>query len=956
MSYVESLQDVLKRKNKTLWKRLEGIREKAEAVLQYVHGQFPYYTPHGIHHSLAVEEILNWLVLDEVKDKMAAEELFFLIVAAWLHDWGMVKAQDEPLTPEEVRNQHHLRTEMFLEQLHTKVGLELREAEIVGRICRGHRLREKLDTPLYGDLDFGSNILIRRRFLASLLRLADACDVTHSRLPEIIYFNISPQGLTEDHFKRHLTIYGVGRVPDAPHKLRISGVAREPRGAATIEEIRVHIQTELDSVKGFLGQHGIVLDVVAAQVDARGFINEPIRFALASERILDLLIGRTLYEREDVAIRELLQNAIDACYARVASDPKFSVENARIEIAVNQSRVVIEDNGIGMTFDWATKYLAQIGISFYASEAFEQLVQDKYDPISKFGLGILSCFLLGNELTIETKREGSEPCRFIIRNLQEGWLYQRGTRTTPGTQITLELKPSINVDLDISILHYARCVDIPIFLNGEALTHNWGMQSLEFIEYLSKEESQEESRTYTFQTPSFDCTLVEIDATIDGKPAILIANRGIFVELWNGTANNMQVLLGGVIGWINIKKSDIVELSVSRDRIISMIPIIVELVKLAAKDWVSRWKRKLPPRGLEEISYFLENELEESALSLFFWEELQLVVRPEQLMCPEFSKWMDYVEPRIDCTTSPLALLGEKAFRKAVGNEPYTVVLVPEFAPLSRSRADLKSFRRTVWDESYLIRRITGPDIQITDLSKKELLTGVIQILGMLPEQKRKQMGHISLQLSGDIPKPPSEISIAEIVSSVLDECVAGKALPDCMAPSWVLFGDYPEIFHVIAPSEIIIQTRPLVIQIGDHTICEVGNARIKCDRAYLDYDGRKISEITAPYRAKQIAGDWLACELLPSTSFLRKERLDRWKAFKRYVTEKSSSEPKVVPPIFLLDQGRKIFSQLWEKRDELAAHAHNGALARLWLAGFILHEFGSQVPIEREILSFFLD
>lgn len=49
------------------------------------------------------------------------------------------------------------------------------------------------------------------------------------------------------------------------------------------------------------------------------------------------------------------------------------------------------DNGIGMDEYVVSNYLAKVGRSYYGSKDFK-ILGLKMDPISRFGIGILSCF------------------------------------------------------------------------------------------------------------------------------------------------------------------------------------------------------------------------------------------------------------------------------------------------------------------------------------------------------------------------------------------------------------------------------------------------------------------------------------------------------------------------------------------------------------------------------------
>lgn len=89
MSYVRALRKILEDKDSKLNGKLLNIERIAESLLTYTAGKFPYYTPHDfVTHSRNVEENLNWIIDDCAKENMNPSEIFFLLVAAWLHDWG----------------------------------------------------------------------------------------------------------------------------------------------------------------------------------------------------------------------------------------------------------------------------------------------------------------------------------------------------------------------------------------------------------------------------------------------------------------------------------------------------------------------------------------------------------------------------------------------------------------------------------------------------------------------------------------------------------------------------------------------------------------------------------------------------------------------------------------------------------------------------------------------------
>ena len=460
MPYAIELVNVLRNKDEKLYHRLKLIEEIAQPLMSFTTGGFPFYTPHDFLHSKKVEENLNWIITDPVKDTLNAHEVFFAILAAWLHDWGMICKPDEK--PEKVRELHHIRTEENFEKYYAELGLDRREAQIVGRISKGHR-KVDLRSEEFEKTIFSTNIKIDVPFLAAAVRLADECDLTYNRVPELIYHSLNPTGSSKEHFDKHLSIGGVGIFPDSPYKIRFEARVYDPKGAETIRKVQAKVQEEVNNVKGILSEKGIHIEYVEAKIEARGFIDMPIGFRLDTEKVTKLLIGEGLYERADAAIRELLQNSVDACRLR---NRLLQHHEPKISIYLNDGNLVIEDNGIGMSYTEAYNFLSNKGFSYYKSQEFEDLKgQLGFDPISKWGLGALSCFMIANTMEIESKREGFEACSFAVSDVQEGWRYDQSVRKEVGTKITLKLSQHwTDEQLLDSVRYYVRDVEIPIYV------------------------------------------------------------------------------------------------------------------------------------------------------------------------------------------------------------------------------------------------------------------------------------------------------------------------------------------------------------------------------------------------------------------------------------------------------------------------------------------------------------
>ena len=115
------------------------------------------------------------------------------------------------------------------------------------------------------------------------------------------------------------------------------------------------------------------------------------------------IIKKWLYSDKDIFIRELISNGCDAVnkYKKLISLGEVqgnSDENYKIKISIDKenSALIFEDNGIGMTAEEVEKYINQV--AFSGAEDFFNTYKDKIneenDIIGHFGLGFYSSFMV----------------------------------------------------------------------------------------------------------------------------------------------------------------------------------------------------------------------------------------------------------------------------------------------------------------------------------------------------------------------------------------------------------------------------------------------------------------------------------------------------------------------------------------------------------------------------------
>ena len=167
---------------------------KIEKIMYNIAGKtkiyFPTFTNHGTDHLKNVEKYVDLMIPEDIKEKLSQEEIFFLLCGVWLHDVGMVPKDEEELKffksldptdrdefTVDVRDIHHVRSDNYIKENYEELGINKLEAKIIGQIAKGHR---KVDLNNLEDINY-NGISIKISTLASIVRLADECDVSKER-------------------------------------------------------------------------------------------------------------------------------------------------------------------------------------------------------------------------------------------------------------------------------------------------------------------------------------------------------------------------------------------------------------------------------------------------------------------------------------------------------------------------------------------------------------------------------------------------------------------------------------------------------------------------------------------------------------------------------------------------------------------------------------------------------
>lgn len=426
---------------------------------------FPNFTLHDITH---MKNVCRWMVnlLGDRKNDLSATEAALLVMAACCHDIGMSVSveqeeklkknpnsanwkkhfmaypkdeleymQESVITPRILRNyvrvNHHNR---ISEQITANDWLpELTSQNITRQnlieLCKSHGESLKTINPPE-DVDYDL------RFCAVLLRLADILDFDSTRAPDALFKHLGLN--TPEDYEHSISQLewlknrsgGFGKINLNKGTIHFSGSFSCIALEVQVKEYEKWVTDELISCAASLSKYnGEWSDFrlpykISENVDRQGYKFGDFRLTMDDDQVIKLLIGQNLYSDPGVFVRELLQNSIDAILTRRELDPHFRPDEGKIDIRTWRDNegydwFRIEDNGTGMDEKIILQYFLKIGNSYYTSDDFKVDRKrykigenNSFSPTSRFGIGILSCFLSdpnNNRIEVSTKRYSHSP-------------------------------------------------------------------------------------------------------------------------------------------------------------------------------------------------------------------------------------------------------------------------------------------------------------------------------------------------------------------------------------------------------------------------------------------------------------------------------------------------------------------------------------------------------------------
>jgi molecular chaperone HtpG len=320
-------------------------------------------------------------------------------------------------------------------------------ADIAGLVARSHGQPIRSCLPyLAKHYDIREYKGIHTVFLMAVVRIADYLQVHSDRAPEqILRVRQLRSPVSRGEWKAHDSIRDIRSTHEDPEAIFIDAVPKDVKTYLKLKSLLAAIQDELDGSWAALGEvygrydnlNGLGLglrrvrsnldddDAFAATVS---YVPCKAAFEAADADLLNLLIDPLYGHRPEIGVRELVQNAVDACRElkdhlhRRPGLPATNLPSQEADVVVTLEEqdsahtgwLEVADKGIGMTADVIRNYFLKAGASFRRSDAWRRSHEDESGKSrvlrsGRFGVGVLAAFLLGDQVEVSTRNVDAPP-------------------------------------------------------------------------------------------------------------------------------------------------------------------------------------------------------------------------------------------------------------------------------------------------------------------------------------------------------------------------------------------------------------------------------------------------------------------------------------------------------------------------------------------------------------------
>ena len=278
-----------------------------------------------------------------------------------------------------------------------------------------------------------------------------------------MYNYLTPKDFSDLEWRQHFVIENYDKIvknsKTGELEILFQGTSRDPSVHRKLlkyfDSINGELKNAVSLCEGFIDDKYLLplKTNVVNKIQTEGFSISDLRLSLDYNAVTNLLMGEHIYGDKKYGLRELIQNSIDACKTMEESAKKmdeFRYQSYQPYISVildkDRKKVMVMDNGSGMSLNILKKYFLNVGVSYYESDDY-QLQGRLYSPIGHYGIGFLACFMLSDKVEVKTVYYKEHVMNHISfeRNSEYICLSYEDTARHQGTEIILDYDQCLSV-------------------------------------------------------------------------------------------------------------------------------------------------------------------------------------------------------------------------------------------------------------------------------------------------------------------------------------------------------------------------------------------------------------------------------------------------------------------------------------------------------------------------------
>jgi len=303
--------------------------------------------------------------------------------------------------------------------------------DMIGIVARSHRidlrnrdLEEYIKRHHFKPNEYGIPIY----YLMAVLHIADSLHIGKNRAhQEMRDNNTFESPISNKEFDLNQAVpYGSKFIKDQKHvTIDLSQDVNSSSVYIHFEEVLGKMQNELNICWAVLVEHHRYdYELSVHRIKSNIFDNNITTFSekfitkkaelKVNPDIMHLLVKPLYGKNPSFGVRELLQNAVDACNERDvlekdASNPYEGKITVIVDTKSANPTLTITDNGTGMDENVLLNYYLTVGASFRDSYTWRDKIVEEESNMpriarnGRFGIGMLAGFLLGDKITVVTR-------------------------------------------------------------------------------------------------------------------------------------------------------------------------------------------------------------------------------------------------------------------------------------------------------------------------------------------------------------------------------------------------------------------------------------------------------------------------------------------------------------------------------------------------------------------------